>query len=96
MTLTDTAIKKARAREKAYNMSDGEGRFLRIAPSGGKLWRWKYRHDGNAFTGEQFGGLESLTLCHGVNARCQENGIWVMQPLAAPRPTPTRLQQQRP
>ena len=43
LKLTDTAIKKARAREKAYNMSDGEGLFLRIAPSGGKLWRWKYR-----------------------------------------------------
>jgi len=28
MTLTDTAIKKAKAREKAYSMSDGEGLYL--------------------------------------------------------------------
>src|ERR1017187_8858415 len=44
--LTDTEIKKAKAQDKAYRMSDGGGLFLWVTPAGGKLWRWKYRHDG--------------------------------------------------
>ena len=46
MGLTDTQIKKAKAAEKAYKMSDGGGMFLWVTPSGGKQWRWAYRHDG--------------------------------------------------
>jgi len=46
MALTDTAIKRARANDRAYRMSDGGGLFLWITPAGGKLWRWKYRHEG--------------------------------------------------
>jgi integrase len=46
MALTDTAIKRARANDRPYRMSDGGGLFLWITPAGGKLWRWKYRHEG--------------------------------------------------
>ena len=28
-------------------MSDGGGLFLWVTPAGGKLWRWKYRHEGH-------------------------------------------------
>jgi integrase len=46
MALRDTAIKRARANDRPYRMSDGGGLFLWITPAGGKLWRWKYRHEG--------------------------------------------------
>ena len=46
MELTDTEIKKAKAKEKAYSMGDGGGRYLWVKPTGGKLWRWSYRFDG--------------------------------------------------
>ena len=46
MALTDTEIKKAKAKEQAYNMSDGGGLYLCVTPAGGKLWRWKYRYEG--------------------------------------------------
>jgi len=46
MALTDTAIKRARANDRPYRMSDSGGLFLWITPAGGKLWRWKYRHEG--------------------------------------------------
>jgi Arm DNA-binding domain len=46
MALTDTAIKRARANDRPYRMSDGGGLFLWITPAGGKLWRWKYRLEG--------------------------------------------------
>jgi hypothetical protein len=46
MALTDTEIRKARPEEKAYRLPDGRGLFLFVTPTGGKLWRYKYRHDG--------------------------------------------------
>jgi integrase len=42
MALTDTEIKKAKAKEKAYRMSDSGGLYLSVTPSEGKLWRWGY------------------------------------------------------
>jgi integrase len=45
MALTDTEIKKAKAREKAYSLNDSGGLYLWITPAGGKLWRWAYRFD---------------------------------------------------
>jgi integrase len=44
--LTDAKIRTAKAQKKAYRLPDGKGLFLWITPAGGKLWRWKYRHDG--------------------------------------------------
>ncbi len=46
MALTDTVIRKAKAKLAAYRLSDGGGLYLSITPAGGKLWRWKYRFDG--------------------------------------------------
>jgi integrase len=46
MALTDTEIKKAKPKEKAYRMSDSGGMYLWVTPSGGKLWRWAYRFEG--------------------------------------------------
>ncbi|WP_373033428.1 tyrosine-type recombinase/integrase [Sulfurovum sp.] len=44
--LTDKEIKAARAKEKEYKLFDGGGLYLSIMPTGGKLWRLKYRFDG--------------------------------------------------
>jgi integrase len=46
MALTDTEIRKAKARDKAYRMSDGGGLYLWNTPAGGKLWRWAYDFSG--------------------------------------------------
>lgn len=45
MALTDTVIRKAKARKAAYCMSDGGGLYLLITSNGGKLWRWKSRFE---------------------------------------------------
>ena len=44
--LTQIEIKNAKPRDKAYKLTDGGGLFLFVSPSGGKLWRLKYRHLG--------------------------------------------------
>ncbi len=46
MLLTDTKVKNAKATNISYRMPDGKGLFLFVTPSGGKLWRWKYRFNG--------------------------------------------------
>jgi hypothetical protein len=45
MALTDTEIKKAKAKVKAYSLNDSGGLYLWITPAGGRLWRWAYRFD---------------------------------------------------
>lgn len=46
MALTDTAIRNVKPKDKPYKMGDTLGLFLLVQPSGGKLWRLKYRIDG--------------------------------------------------
>ena len=46
MPLSDSAIREAKPRDKAYKMRDGEGLYLQVSTSGAKLWRWKYRIHG--------------------------------------------------
>lgn len=46
MALTDTQIRRAKPREKAHRLYDGRGLYLEVSPSGGRLWRLKYRIGG--------------------------------------------------
>ncbi len=46
MALSDTGIRSAKAKPKQYKLYDEGGLFLIVKPSGGKLWRFKYRHMG--------------------------------------------------
>lgn len=46
MALTDTTVRNAKPRQKPYKLGDAGGLFLLVQPSGGKLWRLKYRVDG--------------------------------------------------
>jgi len=43
MALTDIQVRKAKPAEKPQRLFDGGGLYLEVSPSGGKLWRWKYR-----------------------------------------------------
>jgi integrase len=46
MPLTDTAIRKAKARAKQFKMGDAGGLYLLVRPDGAKYWRLKYRYAG--------------------------------------------------
>jgi integrase len=43
LPLTDLQVRKARAQTKPVLLFDGGGLFLLVTPTGGKLWRLKYR-----------------------------------------------------
>ncbi|MCY7271477.1 MAG: Arm DNA-binding domain-containing protein, partial [Sphingomonas bacterium] len=46
MALSDYTIRGAKPGAKPIKLSDEKGLFLLLQPSGGKLWRLKYRFDG--------------------------------------------------
>lgn len=46
MPLTVLDIKQAKPADKSYRLYDEKGMYLEVAPSGGKLFRLKYRVDG--------------------------------------------------
>ncbi|MCU7876787.1 MAG: tyrosine-type recombinase/integrase [Candidatus Thiodiazotropha sp. (ex Lucinoma borealis)] len=46
MALTDTAVRNAKPKEKAYKLFDGGGLFLLVNPKGSRYWRLKYRFQG--------------------------------------------------
>ncbi|MCL1893715.1 MAG: integrase arm-type DNA-binding domain-containing protein [Holophagaceae bacterium] len=46
MKLSDINVKRAKPGDTAYKIFDGGGLYLQVEPTGGKLWRYKYRFDG--------------------------------------------------
>ena len=50
MPLTNTAITKAKPREKNYKMSDQGGLYLLVRTIGSKTWKYDYRINGNRGT----------------------------------------------
>ena len=46
IALSDTEIRKIKPAEKRQRLFDGGGMYLEVAPTGGKLWRLKFRFDG--------------------------------------------------
>ncbi|HET7086035.1 MAG TPA: integrase arm-type DNA-binding domain-containing protein [Rhizomicrobium sp.] len=46
MSLTTTAINAARPQARPYKLFDESGLYMSVEPSGGKLWRLKYRYGG--------------------------------------------------
>ena len=46
MPLSDTKLKNLKAREKPYQLSDGNGLFIEIMSGGKKTWRLRYRLNG--------------------------------------------------
>lgn len=60
--LSDPKCEAAKARDKPYKLSDGQGLYLLIRPTGGKVWRLKYhRPNGNENT-LTFGEYPALSL----------------------------------
>jgi hypothetical protein len=44
--LSDIKVQKVKSKNKNVTLFDGGGLFLMVTPTGGKLWRFKYRYDG--------------------------------------------------
>jgi hypothetical protein len=79
MALTDVEIRRAKAREKAYRLSDSGGMYLWVTPAGGKLWRWAYVYE-NKEKLMSFGRYPDVALAiarerHGNARRLLASGV---------------------
>lgn len=59
--LIDRDIQRAKPKDKAYRLSDARGLHLMVTPTGGKLWRYKYRYQGQEKL-MSFGPYPDVTL----------------------------------
>ncbi|MDO9585462.1 MAG: integrase arm-type DNA-binding domain-containing protein [Syntrophales bacterium] len=59
--LTDMKVQKAKSKDKPISLFDGGGLYLLITPSGGKLWRFKYRFN-NKEKKLAFGSYPEISL----------------------------------
>ena len=46
MSLTSTAIKVLRSKDKRYSVTNGQGLILEVMPKGQKKWLYRYTRDG--------------------------------------------------
>lgn len=76
MPLTDLAVRKAKAQDKAYSLRDEDGLYLVVTPAGGKLWRYDYRFEGKYKT-LSYGKYPTLTI-----ARARERHLEARTALA--------------
>ena len=59
--LTDMKVQKVKPKDKPFSLFDGGGLYLLVTPSGGKLWRFKYRFN-NKEKKLAFGSYPEISL----------------------------------
>lgn len=83
--LTARAADTAKPKDKPYKLSDGQGLYLFISPTGSKSWRANYTQDGKQKT-RTYGRLPSMTLADARRAHQEARGE-PDSPKAGPSPT---------
>ena len=69
MALTDTALKALKPRDKTYTVTDDRGLYVEVFPTGGIVWRYRYRLNGK-YEKLTLGKYPALTL---KNARLKRD-----------------------
>lgn len=67
--LTDLRIRKAKPKAKPYRLFDGDGLYLRVAPTGARSWQLRYQFNGK----DQLASLGKLDLLSLAEARVKAN-----------------------
>lgn len=62
MALTDSAIRVLKPRDKAYKVADEKGLYLQVTPTGGRLWRVKFRAQGGVEKKLSLGAYPDISL----------------------------------
>ena len=72
--LTETKIRALKLRTKLYRVADTKGLCIEVPPTGSKLWRFRYRHNGKArMLG--FGEWPAVTLADARQRRDQARAL---------------------
>ena len=79
MKLSELNIRKAKPSDKPRTMFDGGGLYIQVEPTGGKLWRYKYRFEGRykllALGKYPDVSLQEARECHQEAQKQLANGI---------------------
>jgi hypothetical protein len=70
--LTQLQERKAKPKDKPYKLADGGGPYLVVMPTGGKLWRMKYRQPDGKENRLSFGSFPEVSL---AGARARRDGV---------------------
>lgn len=74
--LTDSKLRTAKSEDKEYNLSDGDGLYLRVKPNGTKLWLFNYyRPDNKKRANLSFGAYPDVTLAIARERRRQARSL---------------------
>ena len=74
--LTNTEVKNAKAKEKEFNLADGEGLSLRVKPNGSKIWIFNYTHPiSNKRANIGFGIYPEVTLANARDKRLNARSL---------------------
>ena len=74
--LTNTEVQQAKAKEKEFNLVDGNGLALRVKPNGSKLWIFNYyRPYTKKRTSLSLGTYPTVTLAEARKRRSQANEL---------------------
>ncbi len=75
-TLSDAAINKAKPKDKEHHLYDGDGLYIAITPTGGKLWRMKYYFEGKERR-IHFGSYPEISLADARQRRFEARQLLV-------------------
>jgi integrase len=75
MPLTDSAIRALKPRDRAYKVADEKGLYLQVTPSGGRLWRVKFRTPGGVEKKLSLGAYPDVSLKEARAARDAARGM---------------------
>lgn len=72
--LNDMALRRARAKDRAYRQADGNGLYLEVSPAGAKSWLVRYKLPGaGSHTAAAIGRYPAVTLAdaraHAIEAQ---------------------------
>ena len=74
MKLTDTFLRGVKPSGSVKKYSDGEGLYLHVSPTGGRLWRMAYRFGGKQKT-LSFGAYPEVPLSEARKFRLEAKGL---------------------
>lgn len=74
MALSDIAIRNLKTPDKPRKVSDKDGLYLYLTPSGSKIWRWDYRYQGMRYT-RTYGKWPRVGLARARELRREEGEL---------------------
>ena len=73
--LTQLQVRNAKPKDKPYKLADGGGLYLEVMPTGGKLWRMKFRQPDGKENRLSFGSFPEVSLVDARTKRDEARGL---------------------